>query len=329
MPLNRSEIKKILIITLSNIGDVILTFPVIDILRQEFPQSFIKIVVGPKVYNLLKNNPQFQAVEIFDKHQKINKTIGWVKRLMSERYDLVVDLRHTAIPLFVFPKYRTSIFGTHNENLHMKDKHLSRLKTIYPFSRMASKQYSLYISPEDNAYIRSRLGDIINASDQYVVVAPGAANRDKRFSEEGFAVVCDEIAKKFKHKIVFVGDWEDKKITCRVLEMMSSPAINLCGETTLTQLAAVLRHSSLALVNDSAPMHMASYLNIPTVAIFGPSNPSLYGPWSDKHIVLHNNKTCQKCLNPASETLHKCMQAISTEEILRAVNNLMQMIVSK
>lgn len=329
MPLNKSEIKRILVITLSNIGDVILTFPVLDILRQDFPQSHIKIVVGPKVYNLLKNNPHFQSVEVFDKHQRLNKTVKWIQSLMSEHFDLVVDLRHTAIPLFIFPKYRTSIFASYDENSHMRAKHLSHLKTAYPYNALASKQYSLYISPEDAAYVRSRLSPVIDASEQYVVVAPGAANRDKRYSEDGFALVCDEIVKKYKSKIVFVGDWEDKKITCRVLEMMSASAINLCGETTLPQLAFVLRHASLAIVNDSAPMHMASYLNIPILAIFGPSNPAQYGPWSDKHIVLHNNASCLKCLKPQSQEMHKCMQAVSTDEVLRAVNNLMQMIIAK
>ncbi len=83
MPLDKSKIKKILVVSLTNIGDVILTFTVIDILRQDFPNRFMKIVVGPKAIGLFENNPFLQVIDFFDKHQSKRNMYRWVWQLFK------------------------------------------------------------------------------------------------------------------------------------------------------------------------------------------------------------------------------------------------------
>ena len=106
--LNKSEINKILVISLTNIGDVILTFPVIDILKEDFPSAKLSIVIGPKAESLFCDNPHLEKVHIFNKHQLPFKTLRWVLGMRKEHFDLVVDLRNTAIPFMISPRYRTS-----------------------------------------------------------------------------------------------------------------------------------------------------------------------------------------------------------------------------
>jgi ADP-heptose:LPS heptosyltransferase len=81
-----------------------------------------------------------------------------------------------------------------------------------------------------------------------------------------------------------------------------------------------LSAARLAVVNDSAPLHMASYLNVPVVAFFGPTDPDRYGPWSLRSCVIRNNAQCLACSGDKKE-MHHCMQAISFEDIAGQIDN--------
>src|SRR5271170_7912203 len=93
--LRKSEPKNILIVSHTNIGDVILTCPVIDILRRDFPQAKIDVVTGPKAVSLFADNPGFH-IKVFDKQATLKQKLAWFLDLYHEHYDCVVDLRRTA-----------------------------------------------------------------------------------------------------------------------------------------------------------------------------------------------------------------------------------------
>lgn len=313
MPLDKPRVKKILVISLSNIGDVVLTFPVIDVLRDEFPQAKISIVLGPKAQTLVSDNPLFEKVYIYDKKKMGPKTLMWIMALRRAHFDLVVDLRHTAIPLFVGSRYRTSMLIHKAPYMHMKDKHLSRLKTIYPFEACPHSRLSVYISDSDKKCVQPLI-----RGGRYVVFAPGAANHSKRWPQQNFVDVGNYLMKTHSCKVVLVGSEEDRLIAESIEKGMYYSAVNLCGRITLTQLAEVINHASLAIVNDSAPMHMASYLNIPVIALFGPSNPMHYGPWSEQSLYLQKNQNCLKCRNPKMSFEHTCLANITSQDVINA-----------
>ena len=88
-------VNKILFITLSNIGDVILTLPVLDYLREEFPHSDITVMVGPRPKEVFENNPNIDRLIVYDKHLRLNEKIRLFNELKKENFDMVVDLRNT------------------------------------------------------------------------------------------------------------------------------------------------------------------------------------------------------------------------------------------
>jgi len=145
MQISKSKIKKILVITLSNIGDVILTFPVIDILKRDFPKAELSVVVGPKAASLLDRNPQIDQIFVFQKKQSFFKMISWIFSLRRSNYDLVVDLRNTMIPFLVSTKYLTSPFLKRQPHRHMSQQHLLRLKSIYSFKNESQERFALHI----------------------------------------------------------------------------------------------------------------------------------------------------------------------------------------
>ena len=322
MKLNASEINKILVISLSNVGDVILTFPVIDILRRDFARSKLSVVVGPKAVSLLKGNPHIVKVYIFEKKQSVWNKLRWVLELRKEKFDIVVDLRNTAIPILISAKYCTPVWIVKPKGLHMKLKHLNRLKTVFEFPSESESRYALQVNDDDQRYAESLINAHIGLGKKFIVVGPGAANHAKRWNQEGFAQVCDKLIERYQTKIVFVGDAADEKIAQNIAGKMKNQSVNFGGRTTLTQLAEILRRAALVIANDSAIMHMASYLNVPVVAIFGPTDPAKYGPWSLKNQVVRKDVFCSPCEKPGCTYSQECIDDIQPPDVLKAVEDL-------
>ena len=279
MPLKKSKIHKILVFTLSNIGDVILTFPVLDIVRRDFPDASLDIIVGAKSKSLFDHHPHIRKVFIYERRQPFWKIFAWMGELRREDYDLFVDLRNSALPAFVAGHYRTSFILRKKAQEHMREKHLRHLSSVYPYKEESETKYFLQ---EDNPAIPQK---------PFCVMAPGSANPHKRWSAQGFAAVADALYSRHRIPTIFIGDQTDRALTEEILSHMKGPAENRCGQTSLLETAAIIRQCLLAVVNDSAPMHMASYLDRPVLALFGSaSSPQRYGPWSTNSIYLFSEK---------------------------------------
>lgn len=313
---NKSLIKQILVISLTNIGDIILTFPVIDILKQELPDAQISVVIGPKGESLLKGNPCLNNVYIFDKKQSLPQLLRWILKLRKERFDLVIDLRNSAIPFLIGARYTTTPFLKRIPGQHMRYQHLRRLKSIYLYEKESEEKYALHMSEQDQRDVERMTREEISGNNQrYVVIAPGAADRGKRWSSEGFAQVCDHLIEKYHAKTVFVGDVKDRKKIQEVIKKMHNHGINLSGRANLTQLACLLQQSALLITNDSAPMHMASYLDVPVIGLFGPTDPKKYGPWGKHPYFIKKS-------NGRSSTPEECMRAIKAEDVIEKVEEI-------
>jgi len=294
MRFDKEKIKKILVVSLTNIGDVVLTFPTIDILLRDFPNADISIVVGPKAESLVCGNPYFKKVYIYDKKASILKQGAWILELFKERFDLLVDLRNTAIPVLISPKHSTSIFKTKADGMHMKDKHLKCLSSVHEHESLSDEKKALFISDVNKSTVMDLRYEEIG-TDDYVVIAPSSASESKRWSNQGFADVADHLIEKHGLKVVFVGDQKDREVVRGIIKLMENDPVNLCGRINLVQLAELFTHCQFAFVNDSAPMHVASYMDVSVLALFGPTPVEKYGPWSTQSFFIRNNAGCKKC----------------------------------
>src|SRR5262249_24940720 len=147
-----------------------------------------------KAVSLFDDNPHIQEVIIFDKHQSPFQSLSWVMKIREKKFDLVVDLRNTAIPLMVGPKYKTPLETRRSNHVHMREKHLARLKTVIPSAKDPVKRYALVVSDAKEKRIRDLIQTKIGKDRRFIVIAPGAANHSKRWTEKGFADVCDYLA---------------------------------------------------------------------------------------------------------------------------------------
>jgi ADP-heptose:LPS heptosyltransferase len=301
----KTPVKEVLFITLSNIGDVILTMPVFDVLCERFPSAKITVITGPKAESFFGNNPAVTRIFVYDKHLSWDAKWRWFLGLRKERFDLAIDLRHSILPYVLGARVVPSPWSK-VVRCHMREKHLLRLKAQIGPVDAAHRRYGVVPSGQDQRTAQ----DLVFGTHGYVLMAPGAADEKKRWSEEGFAQVASFLVRKKGQRIVLVGSGQDAAVANHVLKGIPAGAgINLCGKTSLPQLAVIVDRSKVALVNDSGVMHLCSYYNIPVVALFGPTDPGLYGPWSKRSRVVRGTA------DMASISVYKVITAM--EEMLR------------
>jgi len=286
---------KILFITLSNIGDCILTLPVLDRLREKYPQAAITCLVPLRPKGIFADNRSLDRVMIFDKHASLSEKINLFFALSKEKFDLVVDLRNSFFGAFLPAKQRSSPLRKIPGKLkHMKERHLFWAGLCDYILKDKTPQ-AVVITLEDRMYIDEILRRINSGNaDKLIVVAPGSRSQIKRWDKENFSRLCLALIGE-GWQIVLAGDAADQPICSYIRQSCGEKIIDLCAKTTIGQLAALLSKARLLITNDSAVMHLASYLNIPVAAIFGPTDEKKYGPWPEKSIVIKKDIFCRPC----------------------------------
>ena len=315
MAIDKTQIKRILVITLSNIGDIILTTPVIRALSKEFPGSRIDVMVGPNGKDIFDKDPNVFKLVIYDKHVPIAEKRRLQIKLKKLKYDLVADLRNTVFPLLLAPKYRTSPIQSFPKDIvHKKERHLYKL---VPFGMEDLNERSyIYIAKEDEDYADGLI-KTNTVTDPIVIVSPGAKSHLKRWTVEGFAEVCDGLAGECAASIVFVGAGpDDKETVMSVARKMKNRYHDFVDKTNIRQLASLLKRSSLLITNDSAPMHLGCAVGAKVLAIFGPTDPKKYGPTGEFDAVINKKLFCSPCEVAACKYGHECMKLVSADEVL-------------
>lgn len=330
MPVDKSRIHNILVISLSNIGDIILTTPIISLLREHFPTSQVTVAVGPKGVSILEGSKTVDRVIIFDKKATLSKQISFVSNLRRGKFDLVVDLRNTAIPLFLRPRYRTSFFVDRRAE-SMRQRHLDQLRSLIPVSN-AENHFEFFNEEEKKSALRKlkQNAKVLNGND-FVIVAPGAGSELKRWTLSGFSEVIEYFNQKGM-TVVLLGGQNEQILGEELGRKSSRPIGNLIGLLTFRESAALVSQASMVIANDSAVMHLAHELNRPVVSIFGPTNDKKYGQTGANRRMVRLYLDCapcekaqcqierRRCLDdlPASLVIDACEELLSHDSITSA-----------
>ncbi len=285
-----SKIQKILVISTTHIGDTVLTTPTISLLREHFPLSHISVMIGPNVA------PLFQGSRMVDEVFAYNKKVSWFKRLKfvlelkKRKFDLVVDLRNTAIPIFIQPRYRNSLF-LDRSSVPMRQKHLNQLRFLFPVDDPGENKFDFF-TPEEQTRALEKL-PIANRS-HFMIIAPGAGSDLKRWTISGFIEVTNYFLEKGM-TIVLIGWERETELGLELVRKASKPIVNLIGDLTLRESAGLISRASLVIANDSAVMHLAHELDRPTVSIFGPTDEKKYGQEGTNRQTVRLNLDCTPC----------------------------------
>lgn len=325
MKIDRTKVKKILVITLSNIGDTVLTTPVIQALRENFPRAHLAVLVGPRAFSVFKKDQRIDNRIVYDKGISWKNKLGLVNRLRQDRYDLVVDLRHTLFGPFLGARYRTSAFLKPPKSLiHMKDRHLWKLKSLgLDISNVRGP--SVIFDEDDQNYIKGLFNKWqIKDGQTIIAIAPGARSHTKLWEKQGYQQLSERLLKEYNARIIIVGDGKDKALVQEIIERIKPAPLNACGKTTIGQLAHLLTKCRLLVSNDSAPMHLAWAVNTPVIAIFGPTSHKKYAPGGPQDVVVHKVLECAPCEQSlCRKGTRDCMKSISADEVFAACKKIL------
>jgi lipopolysaccharide heptosyltransferase I len=305
------ELKNILIIKPSSLGDVALTLPALTALRVGFAGARISWLIRPEFAPLLQNHPHLDEIILFDR-KLLGKALynpraaaalfSLIRNLRRRRFDAVFDfqgLLRTALLAFLsgckkrFGMKNAREFAhwlyTHKvvqdrDCIHLVDYFLKMIRTAGAPEPKA--QFVLPVDPTAGAAVRAKLGERGVGVDNYAVFVPGSAHADKCWPIERFAALADNIHSQFGLSIVATGTLKEKAVVEKLKTLTAAPIVNFAGLTNLPELIALLKGAKLVVGNDTGPPHIAAALGTPVVMIFGRSNPARVAPYRRKHSLV-------------------------------------------
>ncbi|SFU11472.1 heptosyltransferase-3 [Kosakonia arachidis] len=297
---------RILLIKLRHHGDMLLTTPVINSLRQSLPDAQIDVLLYEETRDMLAAHPAINTIYGIDRKWKqlgtlkhLQKEWQLLRALRARQYHLVINLadqwrsaivtRFTGAPVrlgFGFNKRKnafwrfchTGLVSVANHNvLHTVEQNLSILS---PLSVPPVSTVTMSYSADDWNFARQKL-TAQGIGDRYIVIQPTSRWFFKCWDENKMAQTITALQQE-GHTIVLTAGPDKKELSMVDRILRASPqtgVISLAGELSLRQLASLIDHADLFIGVDSVPMHMAAALQTPCVALFGPSKLTFWSPW--------------------------------------------------
>jgi lipopolysaccharide heptosyltransferase II len=176
------------------------------------------------------------------------------------------------------------------------------------------------LSDADQRSATSLLAPLQAKGRPIVAINPMARWESKLWLPERFATLADALAP--GGHVVFTGSLNDRGAIEDILKQMKAPALNLAGRTTLKELAAVLTRAAVLVCTDTGPMHIASAMGCPVVALFGPTAPWRTGPYGAGHRVIRSASFCSPCYKKSCQENH-CMREITVDQVTAAVREVL------
>ncbi len=305
------NIKKIIINFPTNIGDAILTLPALDRIKSNYSHAEITAIVSPNTKDFLSKNTFVDKVILFDKRWKIREKIKFCINL-RKKFDLMVDFKNSMLPIFLGVKKRTSFIRHFQKKTHSKDKHLSIIKRIAPEPVRLKGSFLL-------SEAEKKKWDFLKGK-KCIFFGCFSRSHRKEYPVDNLNEVIDKV--KSKYNCVLLGLAGDKQ---KLKLQKDEAVVDLIGKTTMADIYYLLSNNvSLVIAIDSSIMHLASYLDIPVVGLFGPTSIKCYGPWSKKSIVLQKKKlTCVPCEAKIDCQNIRCMD-INSEKVIGSIEKIIK-----
>ncbi len=303
--------QRILVIRLDRIGDVVLTTPVIQRLREAYPTAFIAMMVRPACRELIDGNPYLNDVIDYDKdgvHHGWFRTIQFARGLRRYRFDTAIVVHPTrrshwipwlaGIPARIGYGRKDGWLLTHRVPHHKQEgerheaEYAMELLQVLGLHPSGPLRPFVPVASTRSQDIERRLAQQgVKAGEALVAVHPSASCVSKRWMPDRFAQVADQLIETHGVRVVLIaGSGDDARNAEAVERAMRHRPINVAGQLSVGELAALLARCRVLLSNDSGPVHVAAAVGTPVVALFGRAqagiNAARWRPLGPRHVVL-------------------------------------------
>jgi heptosyltransferase-2 len=334
--LPQGGINKILIRGTNWIGDAILTLPAVASIRATYPKAHIAILVKPWVADIYKLFSDLDEIIIYE--NKFDNPAGvflLAQILKEKKFDAAILLQNAieaaiiaflaGIPLRAgYDSDARGLLLTHRvrrtkeiKKIHQIDYYLEMVKALGCLPVVREMHVETKLNILDSRNVLSKF--IPDTGKTIIGIAPGATyGPAKKWFPDRFAVVADSLSKKFSAQVIIMGGKADAETAQEVQKLANTKLVNLSGKTTLREAIYLISQCRLFISNDSGLMHIAGALNVPTVAIFGSTNPATTAPVGSKSVIVRREVPCSPCLKKTCPVDFRCMRLISVEDVLSA-----------
>lgn len=334
MIINPDGIKKILCIKPRGIGDIVLSTIILDNLHNHFPNAKIDYLTERFAKSALMNNPLVNNILTMHKTELPIK-VAW--RIRKEKYDMVIDLwsnPRSAQVTFLSGakikvgyayrgrKYAYNVLGTASKGeVHSAEHNLELLKPLGV--NIISKNIHYYLGDIENIFAEDYFTKN-NLMDETVMgIIPAGGWDSKRCDKNKWVEICQESIKIFNCKFLVLWGPGDESDAEFIKQNLGDDCF-LAPKSSLAQMAALISKCSIVIANDSGPMHISAALNVPTLGIFGPTNPKAHRPYSlNSDYVIKEDLFCIICNKLICPYEHECMTELDVNIIISKIKVLL------
>ena len=336
--------ERILIIKLRAIGDVVMATPVIENLRLAYPDTFLVFLTEEASADILAGNPFLDEVLLLPRRtwsalpllMRWRAQVRFYRTLRARRFDLVIDLfgnprsailsllsgaRHRLGYAFRMRKYcYTQLIRPRGGEVHEVEVHLDAVRALGVPTPIS--QPRVYV-PEQAAQraMNWMTSSGIADGERLIGLNPGGGWSVKRWPPERFAVLAARLITNYNVRIVLFWGPGEEPLVEAIRRQMSHPVLSIPA-VSLSEMMAFLKHLALLISNDSGPMHIAAALCVPTIGIFGPTNPFLQGPYGPSgRAVREESVACLGCNQVTCAIGNICMTHLAPETVFSAVQS--------
>jgi len=346
IPLDIRE--RVFIPGLNWVGDAIIATPALRKLRQAFKGSHITLMVRPWVAAIYENNPDIDELWVEDDSISTAAFLKVAKRVRQGKFNFGIALPNS---------FRSALLLTLGQIKHRVGYARGKRSLLFtrpvPVDPKILQEHQIYYylhlidwlteqKPEPPKLVlksgeKERL-EIARMIEQrgwkewrmWIGIAPGSINSmAKRWLPERFAEVADRISNEVKGQVFLLGTAGEKDVIDKVASLCKTPVINLAGELNLGQLIAFTEKLHAFIGNDSGAMHVAAALDVPTIAIFGPTDWKTTAPFSTKARLVRHPVDCSPCMLRTCPIAHPCMTGVRVEDVIRSFADLAPQIKSR
>jgi heptosyltransferase-2 len=332
---------RILVTRTDRLGDLVLSTPVFEALRQKFPEAHLACITLLENRAVVEGNPYLNEVILYD---KLGSERGWfgnlrfAARLAGKRFDSVIHLHPTnrmhlvswlaRIPVRIGYRKKNGWALTHSiedrkaeGTKHESEYNFDLLKflEIEPPKKIAPH---FPLKEKDRlslALLLKTLG--LDPERPYAVLNPSASCPSKIWPAQRFASLADRLEQERGLQVALIGAIPDRRFAKKVEEFAGKPVIDLSGKLSLGALGWLLKGAKLLISNDSGPVHVARAVGTPVISLFGRNlaglSPRRWGPLGEAGKVIHKEVACPVCLAHRCRINFLCLDVVTVEEVER------------
>lgn len=342
------SVKKVLVVKLRHLGDVLLASPVFSNIKSMLPHAEIDAYIWKEAEPVLQGNPAISNIHLYDRKWKktsrwkrIKKELALLRQIRKKKYDLIINLTEgdrgaivswisgAAIKVGFDPGksgffHKRDIF-THlvkqcPSPRHRVERDLDVLRRIGIFPKEEKRKLFFHIPETTLLQTKSLLQKYQLIEGEYALIHPASRWRFKCLPPQLIAKVIDRL----EEKVVLTGGPGEEDLLDDIVRFTNKDVVHLGGKTNIKELGALMQMSKGLITVDSLSLHMASALKVPVVALFGPTSEQNWGPWQHPHsIVVSKNISCRPCRldGCGGSKMSDCLWTLSVDAIIDAWNH--------